>query len=93
MPDSQAGNFRSLELRTFSASNNEQGNSPNQRKTAKDRRDRNMLLLVRGGMDGPEIENFFSMGIIESLIREARPPRTINRIPTQMIGFISMARG
>ena len=72
LPDSQAGNFRSLELRTFSASNNEQGNSPNQRETAKDRRDRNMLLLVRGGVDGPEIENFFLMGIIEPLIRKGQ---------------------
>lgn len=72
MPDSQAGNFRSLELRTFPASNNEQGNSPNQRETAKDRRDRNMLLLFRSGVDGPEIENFFLMGIIESLIRKGQ---------------------
>jgi hypothetical protein len=72
LPDSQAGKFRSLELRSFLASHDQQRNSSGQRQSSEDRRDRNMLLLVRGGMDGPEIENFFSMGIIESLIREGQ---------------------
>ena len=61
-----------MKLRTFPASNNQQGNSADQGQTAKNRRDRNMLLLVGGGVDGPEIEDSFPMGIIESLIGEGQ---------------------
>jgi hypothetical protein len=73
LPDSQAGNFRNLELRAFLASDNEEGDSADQRQPTEDRRDGNMLLLVRGGVDGPEIENCFPTGIIEALIGEGQP--------------------
>jgi len=73
LPGSQAGYFRSFQLRTFLAPNNQQGNSSDQRQPAHYRRNRNSLLIVPGGVDGPEIEYFFSMGVGESLIRERQP--------------------
>jgi len=73
LPDSQAGHFRSFELRTLPASNDEQGNSSDQRQPAEYWRDRNSLLLFRGGVDRPEIKNLFLMGIRESLVGEGQP--------------------
>jgi hypothetical protein len=73
LPDSQAGNFRSLELGTFFTSHNQQGNSPNQRQTAENRRNGNVLLLFRRGVDGPEVKNLFLMGVVKSLIGEGQP--------------------
>jgi hypothetical protein len=73
LPDSQAGYFRSFELRTFSSADNDQDNSSDQRQTTKQWRDRNVFLIFPGGMDGPEIKNLFLMGISESLIGEGQP--------------------
>jgi hypothetical protein len=73
LPDSQAGNFRSLELRTFLASDDEQGNSSDQRQPAENWRNGNVLPLFRCGVDGTEIENLFLMGVTKSLIGEGQP--------------------
>jgi hypothetical protein len=73
LPDSQAGHFRNFELRTFPASNDKQGNSSDQRQRAEYWRNRNVFMVFPGGVDGPEIKNFFLMGISESLIGEGQP--------------------
>ncbi len=70
MPDSQAGYFRSFELRTFLAPNNQQGNSSDQRQPAQYRRNRDPLVIFPGGMDRSKIEYFFLMRVRESLIGE-----------------------
>src|SRR5713226_247174 len=68
LPDSQAGHFRNFELRTFLASNDQQGNSADQRQPAQYRRNRNSLLIFPGGVDRPDIKNLFLMRISESLV-------------------------
>jgi hypothetical protein len=73
LPDSQAGHFRSFELRAFLASNDEQGNSSDQRQPTEYRWNRNPLMIFPGGVDRPKIENFFLMGISKSLIGKSQP--------------------
>jgi hypothetical protein len=72
LPDSQAGHFRNFELRTFLASYDEQGNSSRQRQPAEYWRNRNVLMVFPGGVDGPEVKNLFLMGKRESLIGEGQ---------------------
>jgi hypothetical protein len=73
LPDSQAGHFRTFDLRTSLASDDKQDNSSDQRQPAEYWRNRNPLMVFSGGVDGPEIKNLFLMGISESLIGEGQP--------------------
>jgi hypothetical protein len=62
------GHERSVELGTFPAANKDQDNAPNQRETAENWWNGNVLLLFRSGVDGPKVDNLFLMGVIETLI-------------------------
>jgi hypothetical protein len=66
------GHYRNVELGTFFASNDEQGNSSDQRQPTEYGRNRNLLVLFSSGMDGAKIENLFFMGIGKSLIGEGQ---------------------
>jgi len=72
LPDSQAGHFRSFELRGLFRSNDEQNDSSHEREPAKYRRNGNSVMFLRGGVDRADIEYFFLMGIVEALIGEAK---------------------
>jgi hypothetical protein len=87
LPGSQAGYFGSFKLRILLASHNQQGNSSDQRQTAHDRRNRNSLMIVPGGMDRPNIDNIFSMGISESLISKRQPAQNNQQNPGQSNRF------
>ena len=69
-PDSQAGHFRSFELSTFPASNDEQGNSSDQRQPAEYGWNGNSVLSVCRDMHWSYIHYLFVMGVIKSLIGE-----------------------
>jgi len=73
LPDSQAGYFRSFVLGTLLAADNDQNNSSDQGQPAEYGRNRNMFLIFPGGVDRPDVQNFFLMRIIESLIRQCQP--------------------
>jgi hypothetical protein len=67
------GHERSVELRTFPAPNKDQDNASNQRETAENWWNGNVLLLFRGSVDGPKVDNLFLMGVIETLIGKSQP--------------------
>jgi hypothetical protein len=71
LPDSQAGQF-CFELRGFLGSKDEQGDSSRQRKSTEDWGNRNSVMFFCRGVDRPNIQNLFPVGICESLIREGQ---------------------
>ena len=87
MPDSQAGHFRSFELRTFFAAENDQDNSPDQRYPTEYRGDGNVFLIFPGGVDRADIQNLFLMGVSESLIPQRQPTQNNQKNSGQDDGF------
>jgi len=71
-PDSQAGHFRSFQLSTFPASNDEQGNSSDQHQAAEYGWNGDPVMIFPSGVDGPKIKKPFLMGVAESLISEGQ---------------------
>ena len=45
-------------------------------------------MLFRGGVDWADVDDFFLMGVCESLIGKSQRPNKIIRIPSHDIGFI-----
>lgn len=72
LPDSQAGTLTVFELGFLPRSDDEQGNSSHQHQPAKQRRNRNSLLLFCTRVDRPDIKNFLLVGVVESLIGESQ---------------------
>jgi len=59
-----------MRLGTFFGADDEQDNSTDKRQTAEDGGNGNMFVFFGGGVDGPDIQDFFLMGVGESLIGE-----------------------
>jgi len=59
-------------LRTLFGADEEQRNSADQRQATEYWRNGNVLVLLGGRVDRPEIENFFLAGIAKSLIGESQ---------------------
>jgi hypothetical protein len=59
-----------------------QSNSANQRQTAEDRRERDLLLRVLRGMDGPHIKDLFAMGVRNALIGEGQRTQDYEHDPS-----------
>jgi hypothetical protein len=72
LPDSQAGSFEICELRSLPGRCEQENDPARQRQPTEYRRDRNAFLLVRSSVDRPKIDNFFTVGVRESLIREGQ---------------------
>ena len=71
-PTLRQGTFNHVELRLLPDSNGEHNDSAHQGQPAEQWRNINMLVLVRGGMDGPDIQNLLLMGIVESLVGKGK---------------------
>jgi len=68
LPDSQAGHFHKLRLGILSGPGDHQDDSPDQRQSTEEWWDRNVLMLVGGGVDGADVQHSFLMSVIEPLI-------------------------
>jgi hypothetical protein len=71
-PTLPTGHFHHVELRPFLHANGKQNDTAHQRQPAEQRRNVDMLVLIRGGMDWPDIQNFFPMRIVEPLEGERK---------------------
>src|ERR1700738_314234 len=72
LPDSQAGHFRGFELRILFRSDGKQDDPSRQREAAEYWWNRKSVVVFCSGMDRPDINYFFLMGVIESLIGKAQ---------------------
>ena len=61
-----------FELRTFFGPGSEQDNSASEREPAEQRRNENVLLFIRGGVNRAHIENLFPVRIGETLISQGQ---------------------
>jgi len=92
LPDSQAGHFRSFELRTFLASNDKQDNSSDQRQPAEYRRNGNSVLSLCRNMHWSHIHYMFVTGVVESVMGEDQPAQNNQENSCPNDGFISIAQ-
>ncbi len=72
LPDAQAGYLHNSELRLLPDSNDEHNDSADERQPAKQRRNINVLVFIRGGVDRPDIEDLILMCIVESAVSERK---------------------
>ncbi len=72
MPDSQAGYFHNCELRFLPESGDKHNDSACQRQSTKKRRNINVLVLIRSGVDRSDIKDLVFMRIVESAIGEGK---------------------
>src|SRR5258708_1852094 len=70
LPDSQAGHFQNLGLGILSASGDDHDDSSDQCQSTEDWRNGKVLMLFFSGVDRPDIQHFFLMGVIEPLISQ-----------------------
>ena len=59
-----------MRLRTFPGAQDDQDDSAEKDQAAKNGRNGNIVVFIRGGMDGADIQNFFPMGVGEPLVGE-----------------------
>jgi hypothetical protein len=83
LPDSQAGYFRSFELRAFFAANDDQHNTADESQTTEHGGNPNMLLIFPGGVDWPDVQYLFLMGVSESLIGQRQTSKNNQENPNQ----------
>jgi hypothetical protein len=70
LPDSQAGRFQKFGLGILSACGDDHDDSSDQRESTEDWRNGNVLMLFFSGVDRPDIQHLFLMGVIEPLISQ-----------------------
>ncbi len=76
-----------MELGTLFRANDDQDDTSDERQTARDGRNGNMLVLVRGGVDGADIQDFFLMGVGETLISEREAAENYQKNSNKNSGF------
>jgi hypothetical protein len=72
LPDSQAGHLRSISSRSLAGSSDHQNDTRYQSQPTKDRRNGDMFLLFRRGVNRANIKNFCLVGIAETLISQSQ---------------------
>jgi hypothetical protein len=72
LPHSQAGYFHNCELRLLPESSDEHNGSADQHQPAKQRRNINVRVFIRSGVDRSDVEELVFMCIVESAIGEGK---------------------
>jgi hypothetical protein len=86
-PTLRRDNFEWMGLRTFLGAYDDQDDSSDKHQATDYGGNRNMVLFIRSGVDGANVQNFFPMGVGETLVGECQAAENNQENSKQNSGF------